>query len=796
MNGKTWQQSYCQLRDKIIESNYTHLNQAQQKAVLHTEGPCLVLAGAGSGKTTMLVNRIGHMIRFGSIYRQNHVPETMTETEYKQLKEWYDLRDDTKTPMPLNLSRLLEYQSVDPSQVLAITFTNKAAREMKERVEQLLKGTCQRMWISTFHAACARMLRSDIHRLGYGSNFVIYDAQDQQVLLKECIKQLNLSDKKYSPRAVSGWIGKMKDSMVSVLESKKQNEKDFYNKQLANIYELYEKKLFQNNALDFDDLILKTLQLFRQHPEVLRYYQEKFRYVLVDEFQDTNKPQYLWVKALAEKHQNLCVVGDDDQSIYGWRGADIENILGFEKDFSETVTIKLEQNYRSTETILNAANQVVSNNRHRKAKKLFTEGLEGEKIAYCQCRNEYAEADFMVQSMQDLHEKGRNYSDFAVLYRTHAQSRVLEEAMMKAGIPYRIYGGTRFYDRKEIKDILAYLKVIENPKDELSLKRIINTPRRGIGDKTVETLEGFAVDQEKNIWEMLTETDQWKHRISSRAANSLSKFVHMLDKWIKEKNAYQVTELVEEVYSVTGYLELLKEEGSIESQGRVENLMEFISLTREFDQTAEEEKLEDFLAGTSLEAAVDSLGEEGSGVLLMTLHSAKGLEFPVVFMPGMEENVFPSSMSLKEGNEEEERRLCYVGLTRAKEQLILSNAISRTLYGFTSYNEPSRFMEEIPSDCVQNAGGNQESDHQQQDAFRKKLQRQRWQRKEMKPMETNSAPKHVGENKTLKTGQKVNHPAFGSGTVVSKVNEVVTIAFPGGGLKKINLDYVKLTVEE
>ncbi len=797
MNSLSWQQQYCQLRDTIIEGQYDHLNPAQKEAVLHTEGPCLVLAGAGSGKTTMLVNRIGHTIRFGPAYGSDDVPEGMTEADYASFKQWHEENSDLNTPVPLAISRLLEHQSVDPGDVLAITFTNKAAREMKERVNQLLRGQDGRMWISTFHAACARMLRRDIHRLGYGTNFVIYDAQDQQVLLKECLKQLNLNDKKYSPRAVSGWIGKMKDSMISVKECKKQNEKDFYARHLANLYELYEKKLYQNNALDFDDLILKTLQLFKEAPEVLRYYQERFKYVLVDEFQDTNKPQYIWVKALAVKHRNLCVVGDDDQSIYGWRGADIENILGFEKDFKDTRTIKLEQNYRSTETILKAANLVVANNRYRKAKKLFTEGIKGEKLQYCRCGNEYAEADFVVQSMQSLHEEGHPYSDFAVLYRTHAQSRVLEEAMMKTGIPYRIYGGTRFYDRKEIKDILAYLKVIENPKDELSLKRILNTPRRGIGDKTVETLEILASDQGLSLWQMLTETDQWRHRISSRAANSLAKFIGMTGNWVKKKKEYAVTELVEEIYATTGYLQLLKDDGSVEAQGRLENLMEFLSLTREFDQTAEEETLEDFLAGTALEAAVDSMEEEeDSSALLMTLHSAKGLEFPVVFMPGLEENIFPSSMSLQEGNEEEERRLCYVGITRAKEKLFLSNAISRTLYGFTGYNRASRFMEEIPADCIEELGKNQKTKEPRQEEFQKKQQKQRWQRKEMKPMSATAAPKHVGENREIKSGQKVSHPVFGSGTVVSKTNELVTIAFPGGGLKKINLDYVKLTTEE
>ncbi len=808
MNEHAWQKEFIRLRDTFIEAQYPHLNKAQREAVLHVHGPSLVLAGAGSGKTTMLVNRISHLIRFGPVYGTEALPENLSEKQVLELNRWMeDNQDDLTRQPPLAMARLLESEGVDPYKILAITFTNKAAKEMKERVQKRLEGRYDAMWLNTFHAACARILRKDIERLGYGRNFVIYDTQDQKILLKECIKDLNISEKIFSPGMVSGYISKRKDVMMTPAECVKEAGNDYYQKQMAQLYELYEKKLKKNNALDFDDLIVKTLILFREAPDVLAYYQQRFQYVLVDEFQDTNRPQYLWVRSIADRHHNLCVVGDDDQSIYGWRGADISNILGFEKDFSDTRTVKLEQNYRSTSTILEAANKVVANNQMRKHKKLFTEGNKGEPLVYKRCSNEYDEAAFLVNTARSLIDDGYSSSDFAVLYRTHAQSRVLEEALMKAAIPYRIYGGTRFYDRKEIRDILAYLKVIENPSDGVSLKRIVNVPRRGIGSKTIEALETVAEDHQCTIYQVLKDP-RLLIMAGGRAMKNLTDFAQLLDRWIEEKNSIPVTMLTQKIYDDTGMIDGLKKENTIESLGRVENLMEFLSLTKEYDEVSDDKTLEGFLANTSLEAAVDNLDESDPGMLLMTLHSAKGLEFPVVFMPGMEENIFPSSMSLNEGNEEEERRLCYVGITRAKVKLFMSNAQQRTLYGRPNSNPPSRFLEEIPEHCViSQEDGSLGSMKDRSD---------RWSKKKKAPTPPtgfaiggafNAAPKvpgnHLNKNTSseaapeanISMGNQVRHPSFGKGTVVARDGDVVTIAFPDKGIKKITLGYVKLTLE-
>ena len=802
MTEKPWQHTFFQLRDDFIKAQYPHLNDAQKEAVLHVKGPSLVLAGAGSGKTTMLVNRISHLLRFGPVYGSESIPDGLTEEKTARLKQWMEQQTDLSVPVPLEFSRVLEPEGIDPYRILAITFTNKAAREMKERVQKLMRGRYDAMWLNTFHAACARMLRRDIHHLGYGSNFVIYDTQDQKIVIKECLKNLNLSEKEFAPGMISGWISKRKDEMVTPKEWLTQVKGYFWQEKMGDIYELYEKKLKTNNALDFDDLILKTLNLFEAAPDVLRYYQERFQYILVDEFQDTNRPQYLWVRALAGKHGNLCVVGDDDQSIYGWRGADIENILGFERDFPDTHTVKLEQNYRSTVTILEAANQVVAKNKLRKDKKLFTEGEKGERLIYRRCTNEYDEADFLATTMKNLLNEGYASHDFAVLYRTHAQSRVLEEALMKSGIAYRIYGGTRYYDRKEIRDILAYLKVIENPKDAVSLKRIVNVPKRGIGDKTVEQIESVAVDHDRTLYEVLSEPDLLA-LAGGRAMKKLTDFTAQLSRWIDMKNSVTVTSLTEQIYEETGLVALLRKEGSVEALGRAENLMEFLSLTKEYDEASDEKTLEAFLAGTSLEASVDEMDEADPGALLMTLHSAKGLEFPVVFMPGMEENLFPSPMSLRENNEEEERRLCYVGLTRAKEKLFLSNAQQRTIFGRTNVNPPSRFLDEIPDECMTvqestaTGTGSNRSD---------RWSRRRFSSEAYEPFgklpeadTRNSVPKSAGSfgsRTAVKAGSHVRHPSFGKGTVVACDDSVATIAFPDNGIKKINMDYVTLTVEE
>ncbi|AOY75820.1 DNA helicase PcrA [Clostridium formicaceticum] len=725
--------------------NLSHLNNMQRRAVEHTEGPLLVLAGAGSGKTRVLTHRIAYLV---------------------------------------------EEKGVSPYNLLAITFTNKAAREMKERLESLMEEGCKDLWVSTFHSACMRMLRMDIEKIGYQKNFVIYDTADQLTVMKDCIKKLSLDEKYFNPRAVLGAIGKAKDQLIGPEEFTRIHGSDFRDAKIGELYKMYQKTLKNNNALDFDDLIMKTVELFNQNPAVLHYYHNKFKYILVDEFQDTNMAQYTLVSMLAKQHKNLCVVGDDDQSIYGWRGADIQNILGFEKDFPGAAVVKLEENYRSTKTILEAANRVVVNNEGRKDKKLWTGNDEGEIIQYYKANNEYDEASYIANCIETLRKEKYPYSNFAILYRTNAQSRVLEEELMKQGVPYKIFSGTRFYDRKEIKDILAYLTTVENPVDDISVKRIINVPKRGIGLKTIEKIEAYGEKLGIRFFEALLDIEEMGD-ISGRVQKQIKKFTDMIIDLRERKEEMKVTEIVEELYKKTGYIDALKEEDRVEADTRIENLYEFLSLTVDFDENAEVKTLEEFLARTSLESSLDSDNEEEDAVVLMTLHSAKGLEFPVVFMPGMEEGIFPSYMSMQEKNEEEERRLCYVGITRAMKKLYMSHAMMRTLYGRTSYNSCSRFLEEIPQELIA-----------KEKAYKRK--------EEVKKMQT--SPLFTGGGlssfhdkpklnttvikKKVNAGDKVKHPTFGIGTVVSAGGDILTIAFPSAGVKKISSAFVQLDVVE
>lgn len=632
------------------------LNKEQKEAVLHNEGPLLILAGAGSGKTRVLTHRIAHLIKEQGVY---------------------------------------------PSSILAITFTNKAAREMRERINALIGDLSNDMWVGTFHSICIRILRRDIEKLGYDRSFVIYDTTDQQVVIKECLKELNLNDKNFPPKSVLETIGKQKDELIDANHFEKLYASDFRMGKIAKAYKLYEKKLKNNNALDFDNIIMNTIKLFKEYPEVLEYYQRRFRYILVDEYQDTNTAQYTLVRQLSEAHQNLCVVGDDDQSIYGWRGANIRNILDFEKDFNSCKTIKLEQNYRSTQNILDAANFVISNNTGRKCKSLWTENKGGSKLVVCENDNEHEEARYIAREIQRLiNEENRKFKDFAVLYRINAQSRVLEEMFMREGLPYKIVGGQKFYDRKEIKDIIAYLRLIQNPADNVSLKRIINVPKRGIGDTTVEHAENIAIENGLSIFTIIS--DAQEHSALSRAAQKLDAFAKMIMRLRTMKENMSITELLNMVINDTGILKEYEVENTVEAQSRVENIKELKSVALEFEKQNELNTLEEFLANISLVSDLDNLEEEQDYVVLMTMHSAKGLEFPVVFIPGMEEGVFPGYRAITEGPEqlEEERRLCYVGITRAREKLYLSNARFRTLFGNSSYNRPSRFLSEIPEKLV------------------------------------------------------------------------------------------------
>lgn len=716
-----------------------NLNPEQQQAVTHCDGPVLIMAGAGSGKTRVLVHRVAH---------------------------------------------LLQTKHIDPSQILAITFTNKAAREMRDRIERLIGATSRGMWVGTFHATCVRILRQEIQHLGYKQSFVIYDDGDQQTLIKKCLKELNLDDKKFAPRALSAAISNAKNQLWDPAKMAMMAG-DFFESTAAEVYQLYQKKLSENSALDFDDLIKKTVDLFHQHPQVLRYYQNKFRYILVDEYQDTNKAQYELIQLLAMGHRNLCVVGDPDQSIYRWRGADIQNILDFEQDYPETVTIRLEQNYRSTGNILNAANAVILNNLGRKEKKLWTDQGPGKKVCYHLTEDERAEALFIAEMVFFLcKEDGLKFNDFAVLYRTHAQSRAIEEACIKYKLPYRIFGGMKFYERKEIKDTMSYLKVISNPDDSLSLARVINEPKRGIGSTTLERVEAVANEREMRTLAVMG-APELVPGLSTRFAGLLKGFHDMMANLIAQKDQLTLSQLVRQIWEQSGYERALTEDKSTEAESRLENLKEFLSVTEDFDRTAEEPTLENFLAQISLATDLDNLVEEDEKITLMTLHSAKGLEFPVVFLVGLEEGVFPHGRAMLDNEEmEEERRLCYVGMTRAMSRLYLTRAYQRMLWGRTQYNQESRFIKEISPELLTDQPDGSER-------MAKSAPAARPNHKSPAPL-----PRPKGEELLINLGDKVQHAKFGTGVVVKTTGTgedmEVSIAFPGQGIKNLILKYAPI----
>ncbi|GIP47359.1 ATP-dependent DNA helicase PcrA [compost metagenome] len=648
-----------------IQEAVSRLNPQQRQAVEATEGPLLIMAGAGSGKTRVLTHRIAYLIA------------------------------TRKAP---------------PWGILAITFTNKAAREMQDRVSRLVGGSEGRdIWVSTFHSMCVRILRRDIERIGFTSNFSILDSTDQLSVIRNCMKEQNIDTKKFEPKAVQAAISTAKNELITP-QQYEQKIGDYFEGIVAKIYAMYQKKLRQNNSLDFDDLIMKTIELFKGSPDVLDFYQKKFQYIHVDEYQDTNRAQYMLCRMLADKHHRICVVGDSDQSIYRWRGADISNILNFEKDYPEAKTILLEQNYRSTSTILDAANGVIGLNTGRKPKKLWTDKGDGDKIKVYRADSEHDEGYFVTTEIHNSVKGGRNYRDHAILYRTNAQSRVIEEILIKSDIPYQIVGGIKFYDRKEIKDLLAYLRLLSNPDDDISLTRVINVPKRGIGDTTVGKLADAAAQRGTSIYRVLEFVDDLG--FAGRTRNALVEFFDMISGLHKMVEFLSVTELTEKLLEMTQYRLELQNENTLESRSRLENIDEFLSVTMEFENNNEDKSLVSFLTDLALIADIDSMNDNGDAekpnddaVVLMTMHSAKGLEFPVVFIIGMEEGVFPHSRAFLDNEElEEERRLAYVGITRAEEKLFLSCAQMRTLFGRTTANPPSRFLEEIPEELKEDGG--------------------------------------------------------------------------------------------
>ena len=630
------------------------LNPQQRAAVEQTEGPLLVLAGAGSGKTRVLTYRVAYLMEKG----------------------------------------------VAPWHILAITFTNKAAREMADRVHRLAGEASEDAWISTFHSCCARILRRDIEKLGYKRQFAIYDEDDRMTVIRSVAKEQNLSDKEFPPKQIKAMISDAKNRMLTPTEWLKESGGDFRSKKLYEAYRAYEQALKGNNALDFDDLLIKTLELLAEHPPVLEYYRDKFRYILVDEYQDTNAAQYELVRLLAGDRHNLCVVGDDDQSIYGWRGADLRNILDFEKDFPECVTIKLEQNYRSTGNILDAANQVIAHNRGRKEKALWTESDSGDKIALYHAMDERDEAAFIAAMAGKLMRQGGAPGSIAVLYRTNAQSRVLEEAFVRNGTPYRVYGGQRFYERKEVKDLIAYMRALVNPDDDVSTRRIINEPKRGIGDATIDKLQVYAEENEMPLMSAVLDYDSVP--ISARPKKLLSEFADLMIDLTEKLFELKPSEFLETLIEKTGYVKALEESKTEENQSRIENIQELQGAVTEFEQHNPEGGLADFLENVALISDIDAMNENGGAVTLMTLHSAKGLEFDNVFLAGVEEGVFPITRALFDDEQmEEERRLAYVGITRAKKRLFLSHAYTRALYNTRNANQLSRFVSEIPQRIIQ-----------------------------------------------------------------------------------------------
>lgn len=723
------------------------LNDRQCEAVNHTKGPLLITAGAGSGKTKVLTCRIAHLLELG----------------------------------------------VAPYRILAITFTNKAAKEMKERVQNLVGAQADSIWLSTFHSFCAKLLRFEIDGFhGYTRNFTIYDSSDQLVLIKDCLKKLNLDDKQFTPRSVLGTISAAKNVLMDAKTFAGQAE-DFYQQKVSEAYELYQAKLKENNALDFDDLLFLAVRLLEEKDDVREKYQERFQYVLVDEYQDTNHAQYALTKILAVQWRNICVVGDADQSIYAWRGADIRNIIDFTRDYPDAASIKLEQNYRSTKTILNAANAVIDNNESRPRKTLWTENPSGNKVIHYQAQTEHDEADYIAGAIYNRHEISHEpYGDMAILIRTNAQSRVLEEKLMRYAIPYTMVGGTKFYDRKEIKDVLAYLRLLYNPEDSLSLTRIINVPKRNIGATTMEKVAAYAEGEGISLFEALSSPDAIP--VTKRAQTALENFAAMIFDLLNDIDGMDVLSLIEKVIKDTGYGEMLDKEAEHDPQGesRKENVGEFLSVAKDYMDSNPDGNLQDFLENVALVSDVDDFESSESKVTLMTLHSAKGLEFPVVFLAGLDEGLFPHSRTLMDPEQiEEERRLAYVGITRAERQLYVTNAITRTMYGRISAYMPSRFLGEIPPELVEEYKRKSAMPQSRMTAVPGQ------QRVSIlsKPVATSLPKKHAVTDSFAK-GDKVRHKIWGIGTVLDVIgdgpNMQMKIQFPTKGVRQVVVKYAPL----
>jgi DNA helicase-2/ATP-dependent DNA helicase PcrA len=713
------------------------LNDPQRDAVLHEKGPLLVLAGAGSGKTRVLTHRIAHLV---------------------------------------------ESDLARPGEILAITFTNKAAKEMRERVEQLVGPRTRAMWVMTFHSACARMLRSHGDKLGYTRSFTIYDEADSVRLVKQCIEALDIDPKRFTPRAIKKQISTAKNQLLNA-EAYGQKVGSFFEQTAADVYELYEQRIHSMNAMDFDDLLFRCVDLLTMFTEVREQYEQNFRHVLVDEYQDTNRAQYRWLQLLSGHHRNLCVVGDDAQSIYSFRSADIRNILDFQKDFEDAHVVKLEQNYRSTQTILDAANGVLRNNRKQIEKTLWTDNPQGDPVHVRELDDEHAEARFVAGEIERLVDQGASRDEIAVFYRANAQSRVLEDILVRFNVSYQVIGGTRFYERAEIKDAMAYLTLLVNPSDVVAFQRVVNSPRRGIGDTTQARIVAQANTLGETIWDVAAAPEQIPG-LGAAAVKAVGRFMSSMERLKERMETAEVDELLQEVLSETGYTDALRAERTIEAEGRLENLEELVGVAREYQSSSDEPRLDEFLQQISLFSEADNLTSDEGIVTLMTLHTAKGLEFPIVFMIGCEEGIFPHMRAVESGDLDEERRLCYVGITRAREQLYVTYARQRTLFGQRAYNVPSRFIDEIPDELT---------DREVRDTRQSLSSWDRW-GTGAQPASSRARPEPAAAGASFSVGDDVTHATMGEGVVIGQEpGGLVVVRFASDGAeRKLMMDYAPL----
>ena len=786
------------LRRAVLEKDFARMNDRQKQAVFTVNGPLLILAGAGSGKTTVLINRIANILRYGDAYNSTYLHDDLDENDIAACKAYIE----NGTPLTTETQEHLSVSACAQWRIMAITFTNKAAGELKDRLCAMLGETANDIWASTFHSTCARILRRDGERIGYSSHFTVYDTDDQRRLMKNILKELDISEKNITPKSILNEISRAKDSLISPAEYALTVGDDFRLKIISRAYTTYQKRLEDADAMDFDDLINKIVELFKKCPDVLEYYQNRFRYLMVDEYQDTNHAQYTFVRMLAEKSGNLCVVGDDDQSIYKFRGATIENILSFENTFQNATVIRLEQNYRSTQNILDAANAVIEHNTERKGKTLWTQNGTGAMIHLHTAENETDEAERITKIILDGVAAGRKFSDYAVLYRMNSQSLTFERNFAKSGVPHRIIGGTRFYERREIREMIAYLSVINNPSDEMRLRRIINTPKRSIGDRSVEVAAQIGQQTGETLFEVVSHAKGYP--ALSRAANKMTLFAAQMQGLIELNNDEKVTlgELYDELVERIDYLNFLKTDDPESAEDRAANVQELASNLRRFEEENPEGTLSDFLEEVSLITDIDNYDNNADSVVLMTVHSAKGLEFPVVFLPGMEENIFPGMASVYVPSEvEEERRLAYVAITRAKEELYIFHAESRMIFGMTNRNRVSRFVEEIPETLVEHT---RSRDYSARPVSMPNFGG-------AKPFGEAPKTKSVAEAGgftpkprvkpapagTYRVGDTVLHKAFGTGLIVSATpmanDTLLEVAFDKVGTKKLFANFARLT---